>query len=150
MKPLLIAVEGLGIGAWLGANYLQEEILPNLDFNYDIDIQVLTWLEPKPVFPTTRKLVFVTHSFGAAWACGQQSLVADTVITIDPRWTGFDTFNKAPGVKTWLNFYQRNLLWFPGCSVAGAVNDQITDMTNHVNMPARIFDLVDWKNILTP
>lgn len=134
MKPLLIAIEGLGIGAWLGASYIRNEIIPQVQDL--VDVQVYSWAEPKPEFPLVRHTIFVGHSFGAAWLCANSKLIpaGNKIITIDPRWTGFDSFAIPPSF-TWYNYYQRNIMWFPGCSVAGARNELVTGIS-HTEMPS--------------
>lgn len=134
MKPLLIAIEGLGFGKWLGAPYIQNQLIPQLG---DVaDVQVYSWAEPKPEFPTDRHIIFVGHSFGAAWLATNYPLLptGSKIITIDPRWTGFDRF-EIPSTKIWYNYYQRNILWFPGCSVAGARNELVKGLS-HPQMPS--------------
>jgi len=134
MKPLLIAIEGLGLGPWLGASYIQTELIPQVQDL--VDVQVYSWATPNKVFPTDRHLIFAAHSFGAAWLCGNGNLIppGSKVITIDPRWTGFDSFSSTPGFG-WLNFYQRNIFWFPGCAVSGADNIGPVTGYNHTQMP---------------
>jgi hypothetical protein len=141
MQPLVFAFEGLGLGPYLRSPYLQEELLPQL--TKDVEVQVFSWMQ-NPTPPPNRKLIVIGHSFGGAAVCGR-NYEADLVVTIDPRWTGFDSFSVPPAAKSWLNYYQRNLFFFPGCYVTGAANFLVTGYS-HPNMPSYPPIL---KNILT-
>jgi hypothetical protein len=122
----LIVFEGLGFGLpYLQASYIEMQLLPALK---GVTTQVYSWMQNPDLTPTPgQKQVIVGHSFGAAKICGA-NYSADLIVTIDPRWTGFDSFTAGSNAKKWVNYYERNLLFnLPGCPVNGADNTLLTD-----------------------
>ena len=135
MKPLLIAVEGLGLSLpYFDANYLRTELLPKI---VGAEIQTYSWVQNPTINPAAgQKLIIIGHSFGAAEIC-DRNVQADLVVTIDPRWSGFETFSVTPknGSK-WINYYERELLFnLPGDAVNGSTADFLVTGYSHVQMP---------------
>lgn len=134
MKILLYAIEGLGLSLpYFDATYLRTLLLPKIT---GAEIIVSSWLQGMPTLSHTldQKVILVGHSFGAAAICDAQPY-ADLIVTIDPRWDGFDSFSTGSKLN-WFNFYERNMLFnLPGDAVAGATNTELNQY-EHVTIPS--------------
>lgn len=152
-KTLIVAFEGLGPYWPLEAHYIEELLLPNLKKAKQADVQVFSWTEkPTIVAGAGQRLIVLGHSFGGA-AVAQAGYKADLIVTIDPRVTGISPFRvQSNNADRWVNYYQRDLLWLPGCELFADSNLRGVPIQNmevagvqHQDMPGYqpIIDLVD-------